>query len=241
MVNVVCIKHGTKYNSTQVNFLYKMVARNLSLPFFFYCFTDDPIELDSKIIPVLLDDDLDLETFWWKIEVFKSDKYDNIGPTLFLDIDVIIQNNIDYLFELVEKNKLVTTDQGIIDHEIDAYPYEAQLNSSIMIFNSNEVDFIYDRFISNKDYFIIKYRGLCRYLTHEHLNDIELKLKPFIDFYSFLSRPSNISSESVDKWRVPGKYRHFYKPDCPICLLNGVTRDSNVLRYAIDFFSYCYK
>ena len=40
-LNVICMKWGTKYSSEYVNKLYSMVARNLSVPFRFVCFTDD--------------------------------------------------------------------------------------------------------------------------------------------------------------------------------------------------------
>lgn len=241
MVNVVCVKYGNKYDSSQVNILYEMVRRNISLPFSFSCFTDDSSGLDDNIIPIKLDLDLDLNSFWWKIEMFNSKKYVNHGPTLFLDLDVIIQRNIDYLFELVEEGKIITTDTGIIEHEDDAYPYETFLNSSIVIFNSNQVDYIFEHFISDSDYFILKYRGLCRYLSHEHTNNIQIKLKPHIHFYSFLGRGNNISSDSVDKYRIYGKYKHFYNPDATICLLNGTSNNKNVVRYAMDFFSNYYK
>jgi hypothetical protein len=35
-VNIVCLKHGTKYNSDYVNRLYNMVQRNLTIPFKFF-------------------------------------------------------------------------------------------------------------------------------------------------------------------------------------------------------------
>ena len=61
MVNVVCVKYGNKYDSSQVNILYEMVRRNISLPFSFSCFTDDSSGLDDNIIPIKLDLDLDLD------------------------------------------------------------------------------------------------------------------------------------------------------------------------------------
>ena len=42
MKQVICISWGTKYGAPYVNRLYAMVARNLTPPFSFTCFTDDP-------------------------------------------------------------------------------------------------------------------------------------------------------------------------------------------------------
>lgn len=49
VVNVVCMKWGTKYPALYVNNLASMVKRNLTLPYRFVCFTDDPTGLDNDI------------------------------------------------------------------------------------------------------------------------------------------------------------------------------------------------
>ena len=49
MVNVLCMKWGTKYPADYVNTLYSMVARNLSREFRFVCLTEDATGLDPKI------------------------------------------------------------------------------------------------------------------------------------------------------------------------------------------------
>ena len=52
IMNVICIKWGTKYTANDVNLLYRMVKKNVkkhSLKF--YCFTEDQSCLDKGIIP----------------------------------------------------------------------------------------------------------------------------------------------------------------------------------------------
>ena len=49
MVNVVCMKWGTLYGSHYVNRLYRGVARNMSRPFRFVCFTDDPAGVEAPV------------------------------------------------------------------------------------------------------------------------------------------------------------------------------------------------
>ena len=40
-VNIICMKWGDKFPAEYVNRLYGMVARNLSIPFRFVCFTEN--------------------------------------------------------------------------------------------------------------------------------------------------------------------------------------------------------
>ena len=102
MVNIVCVKVGTKYNANDVNRLYRMVDLNMSKPYNFYCFTDDEKGL---LLPIKKKRvyDLPLHSYWWKMTVFDKTMWDNNEPTLYLDLDVIIQNDITYLFEKVNR------------------------------------------------------------------------------------------------------------------------------------------
>ena len=62
-----------------------MIKRNISIPFKFYCITDQP-ELYENSIQV--DNGLDL---WWnKICLFKQ-----VGQCLYFDLDVIIHGPIE--------------------------------------------------------------------------------------------------------------------------------------------------
>ena len=47
--NVICMKWGDKYSADYVNILFNMVSRNLSIPFRFACFTDDPKGINEQV------------------------------------------------------------------------------------------------------------------------------------------------------------------------------------------------
>lgn len=103
MVNVVCMKWGQVYGSHYVNRLYRGVARNLTIPFRFVCFTDDPTDIDpaveSKPLPPMdLPQGYENSAFR-KISLFAPQVEDLSGPTLFLDLDVVIVDNMDSFFE----------------------------------------------------------------------------------------------------------------------------------------------
>lgn len=108
-VNVLCIKWGAKYGPEYVNRLRAMVARNLSRPHRFVCLTDHAEGIDAgievKAIPETGFADFDQRqawTFahgWLKLTSFKNPLYDLVGPTLFIDLDVVIVASIDCFFD----------------------------------------------------------------------------------------------------------------------------------------------
>ncbi len=108
-VNVLCIKWGSKYGADYVNKLRSMVRRNLSLPHRFVCLTDnrEGIENDIEVfdIPAVGIQDFDTRqpwTFahgWLKLTSFADPLYDLTGPTLFIDLDVVIVDRINCFFE----------------------------------------------------------------------------------------------------------------------------------------------
>lgn len=95
-MNFVCLKWGTKYSAEYVNRLYRAVDRQFSQPFRFYCITDDPSGIDPAVlVRPLLDDNL---VGWWhKLTLFKDEVHDIRGRTLFLDLDVVIVDSLDWL------------------------------------------------------------------------------------------------------------------------------------------------
>jgi hypothetical protein len=93
---VVCLKWGNKYSAEYVNKLNNMVKRNLTIDYEFVCFTENAAGIDKDIrieplppIPA---------TGWWFKPYFMSDKLPLRGTLLYLDLDLIVFDNIDKLF-----------------------------------------------------------------------------------------------------------------------------------------------
>ena len=103
VVNVLCMKWGTKYSAEYVNTLYSMVARNLSREFRFVCLTEDGVGLDDQVevfpLPELSVDLGGPERGWNKLAVFAETLYDLKGKVLCLDLDLIITGSLDDLFD----------------------------------------------------------------------------------------------------------------------------------------------
>lgn len=109
-VNVLCMKWGEKYDVGYVNRLYRMVKRNITLPFRFVCVTEiaDGLDADVDVMPLPDFNEAPPKALkkclaWRKLGIFDSDSYDIRGKVLFLDLDVVIVDNIDCFFTFSEK------------------------------------------------------------------------------------------------------------------------------------------
>lgn len=115
-VNIVCCKWGSKYGPHYVNRLKNMVKANLQVHhnLSFYCYTDDSTGLDADVITVPFPNIPNIHPKYWinstyrqglarcwdraKTFVFNSHNWLNTdGRFVFLDLDVIIQNDIEDL------------------------------------------------------------------------------------------------------------------------------------------------
>lgn len=94
-INVVCVKNGTLYNYDYVNKLYSMVKRNLTIEFNFYCITDNSSNIRKEVncIPCSVSW---LKEQWYKESMFVPGTIPE-RMTLYLDLDIVIVNNIDCL------------------------------------------------------------------------------------------------------------------------------------------------
>ena len=111
VVNVICMKWGTKYSAKDVNVLHSMVSRHLKRPHRFVCLTDDRegincgIEcFDMPFIDVPKDKDV---SPWRKLGMFSKHIGDLKGKSMFLDLDIVIVDNIDCFFTFANKFTII--------------------------------------------------------------------------------------------------------------------------------------
>lgn len=118
-----------KYGPEYVNILADMVARNCELPFQFWCFTDDPAGLAEEIIVKPLPNGLD---GWWnKLCLFKHDVFLPKTRVIYLDLDIVVTAPIE---------PLINTKGIVADWLQGGY------NSSVMVWDSGEFEFLWERF-----------------------------------------------------------------------------------------------
>lgn len=143
MINIVCLKWGTKYSSEDVNKLFFMVKNNLSIDFKFFCITDDSSQLDSDILPLPIYDN-SLEGWWHKLTILRKDLYDLQGTVLFLDLDVVITGSLDEIVSFEAGHVIAATDYGKCKW--------GQINSSVLRFEVGQLDYVWQAFLLNKDW-----------------------------------------------------------------------------------------
>ncbi len=94
-VNILCVKHGTKYSAEYVNKLYNMVSKHCTLPFKFFCLTEIPTGINPNVEIITIPKFL---SGWWCKPYMFSDQLPIKGAILYLDLDLVICKNIDNMF-----------------------------------------------------------------------------------------------------------------------------------------------
>lgn len=135
MLTVVCIKVGNKYDARYVNKLQNMVARHLTIPHDFVCITDDFVDVNCKCI---LPEDED-NGWWTKLTLFKDEPYGITGPMLYLDLDIVIRENI---------NSFV---KGTHDFQIIQDWLLPMYNSSVFYLENGARQYVWDSYIQNPE------------------------------------------------------------------------------------------
>lgn len=147
MFNLVCVKWGSKYGPEYVNTLYSMAKRNVSLPHRFVCFTENTQGLDPKIetkpLPSLPITNPTNQGWWFKLALFQNPLYDLSGKTLYVDLDVVLVDNIDCFFNY--------TDDFCIIKDWNSRNQRIFYNSSVFCFEIGKHTNLWDDFIKNPE------------------------------------------------------------------------------------------
>lgn len=175
-VTILCMKWGTAYGSDYVNKLFGMVQRHLHRPFRFVCFTENSsgIRHEIEIMP-LPDLPVPIQhqcSPWRKLSMFAKGLVGTKGMALFLDLDLVIVDDIDPFFDYGNPKDFVIIEnwtqlgQGIG-------------NSSIYRFSLDEYSFIYDTYLQDPDAICSSFDNEQVYLSREVVrNGGELKFWP---------------------------------------------------------------
>ena len=148
---VLCLKHGTKYDFEYVNRLYSMVKRNLTLDFEFVCITDNTENLHNDIKTIPLPEGI--EGWWCKPYMF-NDKLPLNGKILYLDLDVVISENLDKFFTFRPADWCI-----IRDFTRCMRPSWKKYNSSVIRFNSGQLSHLWNTFKRNQHFYQRKHFG----------------------------------------------------------------------------------
>lgn len=112
MKQVICINWGTKYGPPFINRLYAMVARNITPPFRFTCFTDNTngirLEVDCQPLPeISIEIPRTKRGKWPKSRLWGPQLADLTGNVLFLDLDLVITGSLDDFFTYGDPDQVI--------------------------------------------------------------------------------------------------------------------------------------
>lgn len=194
MKTILTLKYGDKYTADDVNRIYLDTNGKYN----YVCVTDNPEGIRSDIYTIPIDGEPD--GHWEKVKLFQY----HFGKTLYLDLDIVIQKDLDHLFDFIDKHPMICytywKDKNFPNHKDDrwSYNYLSNYNSSVMLWE--DARHIYDYWKKDQDYYMVKYAGDDRFLFHE---DFEFECWPKDEIYSY---------------KFDGNR---YKPEATIALLNG--------------------
>ena len=195
---VVCLKHGTKYSAEYVNVLYNMVQRNLTIPYEFVCFTEDRKGLDPniKIIDLFLHPRI---SGWWYKTYFFNPNIGLKGTLLYFDLDVIIFDNIDKLFDYKPGEFCI-----IRDFNRSLRPDWNRMNSSIFRLEVGQHRHVYENYI--KDPTKARFHGDQDWIYNQIQTDFEFWPDEWIQSYKWEMRDRNelVRINGVRNFRTPG-------------------------------------
>ncbi len=153
------MRWGSRYGPEYVARLFEGVSRHLSRPHQFVCLTDDPASVPEGALAYPLPEfdlpDGEQDLVWRKLSLFQSPLFDLSGQALFLDLDVVIVDSLDPLFDTPGSFYIIRDDDlGLPKIGRWLNPRRAQRlrdigNSSVVRFKINALNFIPKKYQSD--------------------------------------------------------------------------------------------
>ena len=228
---ILCVKWGDKYGNEYVEKLKEQVENNCSVPFNFYCLTDKPTQSYDIQLPTIWDA-YENGKFWAyrKLYMF-NERVANIkgDQFLYLDLDVIIQKDLKYFFEInIERPYIVKgwwNDVEVCKKNYAKFQ-SPMVNSSVIRWNRAQLQKVYKHINDNLDVIFFTYPTIDNYLNHFWYNMHE---ETQSDDISFL----NVFPEgNIYSWYKGNIFPHDMEPkkkrqECKICLFNNSGEDND--------------
>lgn len=221
MLNVICLKHGTKYGPEYVNKLYNMVQRHLHVPYRFVCFTDDVTDVNPNIETRLLPPST-ISGWWWKPYVFKQDHFPYGDTNLFLDLDTVIVKNFTQLIEYLPGKFLGLRDVGRVFR-----PDYQKLGSAVMRWQAGQLSDIWTDMEKNPG-IMRKFHGDQDWIWHLHKNNITFFPDAWIRSYKWEIRSRDEIQGLGQRARFMSVRNPVVPTDCCILAFHGHPRVDQV-------------
>ena len=150
--------HRSVFDPIHVLNMRDMCKKHITIPFQFYCLTNDPQLnlLKTEKIPLKYK----WPTWWSKFELFNIK-----GPVLYFDLDIIIRDNIDNVINTIDSMCKSNDDLCMLDHRRPSTHHvkygrkQFGLNSSIMYYK-NDMSIMIKSFLNLKYHEVLSQKKL---------------------------------------------------------------------------------
>ena len=184
MNTILCVRWGDKYDHTYVEKLKEQCEAKCSVPFNFYCLTDNPTQPYDVQLPTHWDSYYheDRKFFWayrkyyaFKLDVEPDKDFWMIDGEKFLllDLDIQIHQDLKYFFELsMDKPWIVrgwwnnpnTVKQNFAKHK------STPINSSVIRWDRGQLKKVYNEINKNAEVIFFTYPSADNYFNHHWYN-----------------------------------------------------------------------
>ncbi|MFT4150006.1 MAG: glycosyl transferase [Paracoccaceae bacterium] len=185
---VICINWGTKFGPRYINRLYAMVARNITPPFTFTCFTDsrDGIrpEVNCQDLPPMgAEMPKRTKGKWPKSRLWGEKLGDLAGPVLFLDLDLVIVGSLDDFFTWGDPDEVILARNA-------AKPFERVGQTSVYRMPVGKLKPLQDRFRADPQGVADEYRYEQRFVTRNAPGGVKLFPKRWVVHFRYQCMPA---------------------------------------------------
>ena len=198
-----------------------MISRHLTLPHNFYCFTEDPGNIDPQINIKPLPNGM-FSGWWWKPYIFKQGHFPDGDINLFFDLDMVIVGNIDKLVSYLPNEFIGLEDVGRVFRRTPQ-----KLGSAVLKWPSNQYSNIWDEIESNPEK-TRQFPGDQDWIWYLHRSNIKFFPESWIKSYKWEIRTRD------ELIRVQGK--NVFKtvrdpildPECSVIAFHGTPNPEDV-------------
>jgi len=152
-VNIICLNWGNRYPDIYVNNLYRSLKKYLHRPFRFVCVTDKKCGFDEGVEYVPIPENPGVPRWphvFLKLLITADGFADLVGPTLFLDIDIVIKDDVDCFFEYMPGKNVII--HNWLEPRKTLFRKAPDIgNSSVFRFEAGRSQYICDTFIAERE------------------------------------------------------------------------------------------
>ena len=175
---VICLNWGTNYWAEYVNRLYGMVARNITPPFTFTCFSDNAHGFRPEVSAVPLPElsfelPITKKGIWQKCRLWSEGLADLTGPVLFLDLDLVVTGNLDAFFSFGDPDDVILARNP-------SNPLERLGQTSVYRFPVGKLLPLLERFALSPLEIAEEYKYEQRYVTRNAPGGVHFWPKPWV-------------------------------------------------------------